>query len=462
MASDRHRPRFHVTAPRHWLNDPNGLCWHGGRWHLHYQHNPHAARWGDIHWGHVSSADLVHWRAEPIAFGPTLPWEAGGCFSGCIAVADDGLATAWYTGASADGQVQCRATSRDLLHWHKDPAPVIATPPAGVSPHDFRDPYLVCHGGWQYLLVGASRGGDAGQVLLYRSRDGQRWEYRHPLFEAPDAAWGAVWECPNLLPLGDRWLLTVSQWPRLGALAFVGRFEDERFVAEREVQLDGDGSAFAHLATPLPDGRALQWAWIDEQRDARQMEAAGWAGALSVPRELWLDAQRRPCSQPAEALAALRQDGIVPEPVTGPGPGQRLRFAGRHLDITLRCTLHTRADAGLTLLAAPDGCESTRIVYRAEARRLVIERARSSLDPGTRRQDQQAVLILDPGEPLELRVLLDGSVLEVFANGRVTLASRVYPQRADSVQAEAFADGPADLSLQVWRMGAIFDPPRDD
>lgn len=459
MVGDRMRPRFHVTAPRHWLNDPNGLCQHGGRWHLHYQHNPHAAQWGAIHWGHVSSADLVHWRDEPIAFGPTLPWEAGGCFSGCIAVDDDGLATAYYTGASAAGQVQCRATSRDLLHWHKDAVPLIATPPPGVPAHDFRDPFVLRHDGWQYLLVGASRGGEAGQVLLYRSRDGLHWDYRHPLFEAPDATLGAVWECPNLLPLGDRWLLIVSQWPNLGVLGFIGRFENERFVAERQQQIDGDGSAFAHLAMTAADGRVLQWAWIDEQREAQQVLAAGWAGALSVPRELWLDARQRLCSRPADALAALRQRAVVPEPVAG--PSQRQRFSGRHLDITARWTLHALADAGFTLLTSPDGRETTRIVYRAQARRLVIERARSALDAGTRRQDQQAVLVLERGEPLELRVLLDGSVLEVFANGRVTLASRIYPQLADSVHAEAFADGPADLSLQVWEMGDIFDPPRE-
>lgn len=460
MRDDRFRPRFHVTALRHWLNDPNGVCFHGGRYHLHYQHNPHAARWGDIHWGHVSSADLVRWRDEPVAFGPTLPWEALGCFSGCIAIGDDGTATAYYTGATAGGQVQCRATSRDLVHWHKDAAPLIATPPDGVLPQDFRDPFVFQHGGWHYLLVGASRGGEAGQVLLYRSADGRQWSYRHLLFGTPDAARGAMWECPNLLPLGERWLLTVSMWPCLGALAFVGRFEDERFIAEHEAVLDGDGSAFAHLAMTAPDGRVLQWAWLTEQRDAQQVEADGWAGALSVPRELALDGELRPCSRPVAELAALRRRRVEPTPDAG-GPGVRQRFAGRHLDIEARFVLHERRDAGLTVLASPDGREATRIVYRADARRLVIERARCSIDAGTRRQDQQAVLLLAPGEALELRVLVDASVIEVWANGRVALASRVYPALAASVLATAFSDGAADLSLQAWEMDGIFDTPRE-
>jgi beta-fructofuranosidase len=453
VTDDRFRPRFHFTAARNWINDPNGVCFHGGRYHLHYQHNPSATRWGDIHWGHASSADLVTWRDEPIAFGPSTEHDLTGCFSGCIEVAD-GLAFAYYTGHSAARQAQCMAISSDLRTWTKQVEPVAKDPPEGVSPHQFRDPFVLRHGGWWYMVVGASLRGELGQCLLYRSADGRQWQYRHPLFTAADPSLGAMWECPNLLAVGDRWVLTLSNWPNLNALAFVGRFDDERFVAESDAVLDVDGSAFAHLAMTAPDGRVLQWAWLDEQRDAQQADADGWAGALTVPRELRLDARRRLCSRPVEALAALRQRAVELRP-TGATHGVRQRFSGRHLDISARFDLHEHCNVGLTVLASPDGRERTRIVYRPDARRVVIERSRSSIDVGTRLQDQHGLLVLSAGEPLELRVLVDASVIEVYANERLCLCSRVYPVLSSSVQAEAFTDGAADLELQVWEMGSI-------
>ena len=87
-ATDRHRPRYHFTARRGWINDPNGVTWHGGRWHVFYQHNPAAPHWGDIHWGHASSADLLHWHDEPLALAPSREPGAPdghGCFSGSFA-----------------------------------------------------------------------------------------------------------------------------------------------------------------------------------------------------------------------------------------------------------------------------------------------------------------------------------------------------------------------------------------
>ena len=479
MTDDRFRPRFHFTAPQHWLNDPNGLCFYAGRWHLHYQHNPAAPRWGDIHWGHASSADLVHWRDEPIAFGPSTAHDATGCFSGCIVPADDGPARAYYTGHSAAGQVQCLASSGDLLNWTKQVEPIVQHPPQGVSPHEFRDPFVLRHGPWWYMVVGASLNGERGQALLYRSADGWKWQYRHPLFTAPHPRFGAMWECPNLLPLAgpgseQRWALTVSNWPNLGALAFVGRFEDERFVSESDSVLDPDGSAFAHLAMTAPDGRVLQWAWLDEQRDAQQIDAEGWAGALTVPRELRLDGQQRLCSRPVAELSELRLGRVELQAAEGPGAasgasatartaparGVRQRFAGRHLDIHAHFDLHDQRNAGLTVLASPDGRERTRIVYHPEARRVVIDRSRSSIDTGTRLQNQQGELVLAPGEPLDLRVLVDASVIEVFANERLCLSSRVYPALSASVQAELCAEGEADVDVQVWEMGSIFSGAR--
>lgn len=457
---DLHRPSYHFTAPRQWINDPNGLCFHDGRYHLYYQYNPGAAKWGDIHWGHATSADLVAWRDEPVALAPTPGFDQGGCFSGSFALVD-GVPTLYYTGYTPERQVQCVATSTNLQTWTKHPEHTIAMPPEGVGAQDFRDPYVFQHGGWWYMVVGASIRSERGQCLLYRSTDGRDWQYRHPLYTSPSLALGVMWECPNFFPLGDKWILSVSVWPNLGAHYFIGRFENELFVPESEGVLDVDAGSFAHLTMLGPDGRTLQWAWMNEQRAQDQIDADGWAGAMTVPRELSLDERGRLNLRPVAEIGSLRGKSVVPV-VTGATSGVLQTFAGRCLDIEARFTMRDRQKVGLTVLASPDGSEATRIFFWPDARRLVIERARSSINPKTRRQDVHGLLCLDDGEPLRLRVLLDGSVLEVYANDRLCLATRVYPALYSSVHGAAFVEGDADVWLQAWTMAGIHPDQRPD
>lgn len=164
-----HRPRFHFTAPSGWLNDSNGLCFHDGRYHLHYQHNPHAPRWGDIHWGHGSSADLLYWRDEPIALAPSPGFDADGCFSGSFALVGS-VPTLYYTGNAAGQQTQCIATSADLQRWAEHPERPLVMPPAGVYRTDFRDPYVFRHERAWYMVVGASLRSERGLCLLVIER----------------------------------------------------------------------------------------------------------------------------------------------------------------------------------------------------------------------------------------------------------------------------------------------------
>jgi len=458
QALDRHRPRYHFTAPSNWINDPNGVCFHEGRYHLYYQYNPDASQWGNIHWGHASSADLVHWVDEGIALAPSNPWDSGGCFSGSFAVVN-GQPTLYYTGYTAGGQVQCVATSEDLHHWTKHPERTIATPPADVEVHDFRDPYVFQHAGQWLMVVGASYRHERGQVLLYQSADGVDWHYQGPLFTAPHLNLGVMWECPNLFPLGRHWVLTVSRWQASGAHAFVGDFDGRQFVPHWDAPLDVDSGSFAHLTFTAPDGRALQWAWINEQREQALINADGWAGCMGVPRALGVDPQGRLTLQPAQEMAQLRS-APVPVHSTGASTGVLHQFEGTCIDVEVRFRAMDRNKVGVVLCATPDQTEATRIVYWSDARRLSIERERSSVNRGVRHQDVHAHFALDAGEDLQLRVLLDASVLEVYANSRLCLSTRIYPDSAAATQAQVFAEGQAAADIAVWGMGSIYTGPR--
>ena len=183
------------------MNDPNGLIQWQGRFHLLYQYNPFAAVWGDMHWGHAVSDDLVHWRDLPIALAPSPGTvDEYGVFSGC-AVDADGVPTVLYTGVrNPPGQPRterpCLATSRDddLVTWDKHPGnPVIASPPPGLDVVGFRD-----HGVWRedgtwYQVIGSGIRDVGGTVLLYRSRDLVHWEYVHQIATGDRADTGDIW-----------------------------------------------------------------------------------------------------------------------------------------------------------------------------------------------------------------------------------------------------------------------------
>jgi beta-fructofuranosidase len=186
------------------MNDPNGPIWWKGKYHLFYQLNPHSAVWGDMHWGHAVSPDMLHWRHEPVALAPTPGGpDSEGCFSGS-AVVDNGVPTFIYTGVQnappekvtlRDGndklrETQMLAVAEDdgLLHWKKLETPVIATPPEGMKVTGFRDPCVWKEADGWYLGVGSGERGKGGCVLLYRSADLRRWEYLHLRGEAAGRA----------------------------------------------------------------------------------------------------------------------------------------------------------------------------------------------------------------------------------------------------------------------------------
>ena len=201
---DPHRPRYHFLPPSAWMNDPNGLIYWKGYYHLFYQYVSNDPPWERKKWGHAASTDLVHWIDLPIASAPTPGGpDQDGCFSGC-AVNQDGVPTLIYTGVRGDQQLPCLATSPDdLIAWQKYAGnPVIATPPHDLDLFAFRDHTLWKEGAMWYQLVGAGIKGVGGVVLLYRSPNLLDWEYMYPLYTGDqrsiEPVWtGSMWECPD-------------------------------------------------------------------------------------------------------------------------------------------------------------------------------------------------------------------------------------------------------------------------
>jgi beta-fructofuranosidase len=463
-------PRFHVRAVANWINDPNGPIHTGGAYHLFFQRNPTSTDWGPPCWGHAISHDLVRWKVVEDALLPTPGHlDRGGCWSGC-AVEHDGRVHAFYTGIDGDDsrQVVCAAESDgDLTTWQKVAEPMIAAPPPGCATAGFRDPYVFAHGDRWLCVVGAGITGERGQVLLYESTDLRQWSYVGPMYErdchsrAPLPT-GEMWECPFLVELDGQHLLGLSVYGKevtQSVVYVVGEFDGRRF-SPREAEASTEGHAATSVATPqgrraqvhptmgrldhgpafyaptgtwAPDGRYLLWGWSWELLTTAARRESGVAGCLTVPRELSLVAGT-PRMKPARELAALRGDQVA-DFAGALRSGEEVRLAadtGPAFDVELE--LHVGDDARLELdfYAAPDGSERTALFLDRPTRQAGIDASRSTLATGDV-TDGSAVLpwSVAGDEPVRIRVLVDGSVVEAFLDGH-PLTTRIYPTRVDS------------------------------
>lgn len=482
---DPHRPGYHFQPPRHWMNDPNGLIQFNGRYHLFYQHTPNATVPGKSIWGHAVSADLIRWRHLPHALEPTPGgYDKDGVWSGC-AVDHHGVPTILYTGVMPE--VQCLATAADprdpdLVVWRKHPDnPIIARHPPGLELDGFRDPCVWRHGDHWLMALGSGikassapaaashpEGGGGGRgpaltagvargcVLLYRSMDLLRWEYLGILAEG-DGSDGTTWECPNFFPLGDRWVLTVAFLPLGRNGYFTGRFDGRRFTALTRGELDQGGAFYAPQAFADEHRRRIMFGWLWERRTAELSSAAGWAGVQTLPRQLHLGEDGTLRFAPVQEVESLRGPG---ESITHVEPGDQprlFRSAGDMLEINAAFAPPRGPEVpgaeGLLVRRSPSSSEVTRIVHDRAAATLALDTTQSSLEAGAHRDVRRDKLALADDEPLRLRVFVDRSVIEVFANERVCLTGRVYPTRGDAIGAGLFgAPGTRVTRCDVWSL----------
>jgi beta-fructofuranosidase len=450
LAADPQRPQYHLLPAANWMNDPNGPIYWQGKYHMFYQYNPNGAFWGDMHWAHAVSGDMVHWKHLPMAMAPTPGGpDKDGVFSGC-AVIDDGAVTAIYTGVNPE--TQCIATSAgNLTEWKKFAGnPVVAAPPAGMEVTGFRDPAVWKEGDTWVMAVGSGFRGKGGAVLLYESKDLRQWNYLHPLVSGRMRAGvstkdpvdsGEMWECPDFFPLGGKHLLIVSTERVVKYL--LGRYADRFFHPETMGGVDFGSYYAARTMTNTGDRRIL-WGWLTEGRSAEAQRAAGWSGAMSLPRELKLEGAQVQM-RPAAEVETLR--------------GKRLgvEAAGDCLEIKAEIDPGGAVRAGLQVRAAADGSEQTLVYYDREQKRLCVDRSQSSTDSSADRAMQSGPFLLGRGEPLRLRVFLDGSVIEIFANERFCLTARVYPVGRRSLGVGLYASGGAAkmASFEAWEMRPI-------
>lgn len=471
--NDRWYPSFHIAAPAGWINDPNGVCFFKGRYHVFFQHHPYSTAWGPMHWGHVSSADMVTWRRESIAFAPSIEADRDGVFSGSAVASPDGQTLyayytghRWTNGANEDegnDQVQCMATSTDGISFDK--RGVIVKGPAEL-PH-FRDPKVWQIGGMWYMVFGACSTQGRGQVWLYTSTNMEDWEFDSILFEDPDPK-AYMLECPDFFQLGDRWVLVYCPMgPEVSGYAnrnghnagyVVGTWAPgEPFVQTKEYALaDWGHNFYAPQSFEAPDGRRIQYGWMGsfEQPVASQV-ADGWSGQLTIARELGLGDGDQLTSWPIAEVEQLRTEtddlGTFElgrnETVTIAEDATAVEI---ELDLDLAASTANRV--GLQIHKTAGG-HHTYVYYDDLAGRVGIDSRLSY----TGEKGYRAAAVR--GNKLQLRIFVDRGSIEVFANaGAATLTSFSFPDAGPRAIELCSENGIAAISgLRVHTLRTIWE-----
>jgi fructan beta-fructosidase len=430
LYSEPARPQFHFTSRRGWLNDPNGLVYAGGQWHLFYQHNPYGWGWGNMHWGHAVSPDLFHWQELPIALYPQRfnDW----CFSGSAVV--DSKNTSGFKNGSGDvivaaytstGRGECIVFSNDAGRtWTEfEGNPVVR--------HAGRDPKLLWHEPSQSWVMAVYDEPDGKrQIAFYSSKDLKSWTFQGRIdgfFECPDLFELAPSEGPGSgKPDQSKWVLSAADGKYV-----LGRFDGQRFEAETDRLQVWHGHFYAaQTYNDAPQGRRVQIGW----GNGIEFPGAAFNQQMTIPVELTLRGTTegpRLFAEPVRELAGLSgKEWKLSNVALVPGENPLSAVRAQLLRVIADIELGQAESVGFVIRGVP-------IRYDVTKRQLVCKQVAAPLEPVDGR--------------VQVEILVDRGSVEVFGNrGRVAVSvgGTVSPDD-HSIRTEVSGQGSKIRSLQI-------------
>lgn len=421
------RLAFHGMPQVGWMNDPNGLVFYQGRYHVFYQHYPYDSIWGSMHWGHLVSDDLITFDHLPVALAPDQDDETG-CFSGCAMVDpnDDHTLHLFYTRHyDKDGitrQTQAMATSHDGIQFVKRPELIITSDmvDAYARTSDVRDPAIYVDKDTTYLIVGAQGHDGIGKFLVFASDDLNTFRFHHEWTDP--GRFGQMAECPAVIHQNDRHLLVYSKIDdtlphdriRNSSNYIIGDFDFAR--GQHRHIVNGTIDSGHHLYAPqlLQDdkGRTILIGWMEMWGCKMVTHELGhqWYGALTLPRVITIEDDVL-YQWPVDELERYRIDAI---PLTD----------GMTIDKRLDLTVDDTTESFRLAFAHPEHA-SEAYVISYDGTHIQVDGTTISLSPLEPKTSQQAY------DHVSLRIIVDTSSIELFVNhGRETFTSRVYIRSA--------------------------------
>ena len=446
---------FHVTGETGWINDPNGFTYFGDKIHLFYQHNPYQTVWGPMHWGHVTSDDFIRWTYHEVALAPEHDYETVGAFSGS-AIAFGGKLYLVYTGASDGRQVQAVASSTDGFRFTKYAGnPVIGEGllPQNASVADFRDPKVWEKDGTVYMIVSNRNATNQySKLLLYKTTNMTDWSYAGRIFQNGgnyQSKLGIMFECPDLVTLGDKDVIIVSPQAVpghqngdgnvyiVGNLNYrTGAFENWNF--EDVATIDAGFDFYAPQTMKMPDGRTVMVAWMQSWNRRPIYAGTGIAGALTIPREIWLVGNKL-YQAPIREIANYHANATIDTiPVSAGGSVHDDRLDGIFQDLSIAFTPGA-GKTGVTIF--DDGSDNGMKIWYEDGR-VWLDRYGVTAGQYAATDFHNLTSVECPlvDGKVELRIILDRYSCELFvAGGYKTITATALPS-ALQTQVVLFSD----------------------
>ena len=440
---EKFRPTYHFSPLYGWMNDPNGMVYKDGEYHLFYQHNPYGSKWGNMHWGHAISKDLINWEHRPDAITPDA---LGTIFSGSAVVDTDntagfgaGAIVAIYT-QNSDRQVQSIAYSTDngrsFTKYENNP---VLTSDA----RDFRDPKVFWHKETQRWIMLLAVG---QEMQIFSSSNLKDWAFESSFGEG-QGAHGGVWECPDLFELPvdgtneKKWVLLCNLNPGgpFGGSAtqyFVGTFNGKEFVNESPSQTKWMDWGKDHYATvtwsDAPDNRRIAIAWMSNWQYANDVPTSQYRSPNSVPRDLSLftvDGETYLQSAPSPELLKLRD---VSKKRSFKVNGTRIikdMIAGNEGAYEIELTIENQYADVIGFRLYNDKGEEVDMQYDMKEKKFSMDRRKSG-DVGFNENFPMLTwTAIESGkDELKLRLFVDKSSVEAFGDGgRFVMTNQVFP-----------------------------------
>lgn len=449
------RETYHFAPWKNWINDPNGLCWFQGYYHMFYQCNPHGQEWANMYWGHAVSRDLIHWTHLPVVLGPqeevlTNPKTIkGGAFSGC-AVAGKNEVVFYLTRHRGPLQ-DCEDTveqqwmmkSRDMIHFTQEKC-VIESPPEGAS-FDFRDPKVLKIEDCWYMVLGSAMNGQ-GAILLYESKDAEHWQYVHPLL-VEEKNQIRCFECPDLMELDGRYLAVgafMEHYDSCGRYQmsryYIGSWRNQEFEKEREGWFDFGSNCYA-MQSFEHQGRRICIGWISDFYGEHVKCPDGAYGSMTIPRQLHIRNDRLYMT-PIQEIAELKGEVLYQ------GSGENIvvpRIAGN----AYRAEIRFLENTFFTILLGKDKDRSISLVHDIEGLRIVTKGVKS----------EGIVFRADVEEVRTLEIYMDRRVVEVYVNEGEAVGTKVFYSTSEEGHFELCAMRTENIvQAELALMRSIWNP----
>lgn len=444
-----YRPQIHFTPKANWINDPNGMVYHKGIYHLFFQYHPHSSVWGPMHWGHATSRDMIHWKHEPTAFYPD---SLGMIFSGSAVVDKNNTSGFGKSGQAPlvaifthhdpkgeqagrnDFQTQSIAYSvDDGKVWIKYPGnPVIKNP--GIK--DFRDPKVI----WfepqkKWIMSLAAK----DMIAFYSSPDLKKW-VKESEFGNGRGAHGGVWECPDLIMLDDngkqRWVLIVNLNPGApnlgsGTQYFIGEFDGKTFTSSQTETrwLDYGPDNYAGVTWSNTGKRKILIGWMSNWMYANKVPTRKWRSAMTLPRELKLTHVGKDIfvtSQPVVELAKIQVKPIIVKDIS---VTKNIDFAKKMGKVKFPCRINLQADSieDFSLVISNGMDEQLVIGYSKEQNQYFIDRSKSGkIDFENGFAARHVAPRFSDNTKMNISLVIDVSSVELFADEGLTVMTQIF------------------------------------